>query len=495
MVQKVKQVFQLTQFAGRTTNIAVCGSKLGGISAEGSRRFRGQTTIRSPRMHDGNLAAQEVAAECQGDTLTCTNSSCRNPKGSVLPRECFIAEAHGRTITYRTCSFCRVKDSLKKRQRRAATIQDKDTLRVLECHLADLSKEHQRLKKENLRLRTAPNGIAEGRPWIGKHLTDTDLNAEFCPESRAQSAMQWRQNDLHSTLSGPTPSCDGFTELMHYASVGDPVMVTRLIDQGHDPLIRTQTGCTALHLAVKHRKPALVRILLSATQGKLNINWVMTDELHMISRMRQTWVGTSLLHLVSVTGDVEIAQILLNWKANPNLTTHTADGIHSHVTALHICASFGHASLCALLLRHGADGKVSMIVHCAPEAMPGEMTGSFRDASQTYYTPTQLAQGQTQHVLTNWTTHNSAPTNHRVVHTMQQPRHHTDNTKQHIPQPQHIPQHAYASLLEEANSGAATLKQEDMQGCQDARILEMCPTGDSMQSTRSSNISDPFIWS
>ena len=60
MVQKVKQVFQLTQFAGRTTNIAVCGSKLGGISAEGSRRFRGQTTIRSPRMHDGNLAAQEV---------------------------------------------------------------------------------------------------------------------------------------------------------------------------------------------------------------------------------------------------------------------------------------------------------------------------------------------------------------------------------------------------------------------------------------------------
>ena len=135
-------------------------------------------------MHDGNLAAQEVAAECQGDTLTCTNSGCRNPKGSVLPRECFMAEAHGRTITYRTCSFCRVKDSLKKRQHRAATIQNKDTLRVLECQLAELTKEHQRLKEENLRLRAASNGIAEGRPRIVKQLdslmlTDTDLNAEL----------------------------------------------------------------------------------------------------------------------------------------------------------------------------------------------------------------------------------------------------------------------------------------------------------------------------
>jgi len=321
------------------------------------------------------------------------------------------------------------------------------------------------LKEENLRLRAAPNGITEGRPWIDKQLdslllTDTDLNAGLCFESRGQSATQWRDNDLLSILSGPAPSCAGFTELMHYTSVGDVVMVTRLFDQGHDSVITTQTGCTALHLAVKYRKPALVKVLLSATQGRLNINSVMTDELHMISRMRQTWVGISLLHLVGVTGDVEIAQILLNSRVNPNLTTHTADGIHNHVTALHICASFGHASLCALLLRHGADGKVSMIVHCAPEAISGEMNGSFRDASQTYYTPTQLAHGQTQHVLTNWTVYNEEPRNHRFNHTMQQPGHHTDNAK---------PQHAYASLLE-ANNIVATLKQEYMyvEGCTSA---------------------------
>ena len=93
--------------------------------------------------------------------------------------------------------------------------------------------------------------------------TDVALDPEMWREPGGQSGMQSGSNDR----SDPAPSCVGFTELMHYASVGDVVMVCRLIEQGHDPLIRTRTGCTALHLAVKHNKPALVRILLSATQG------------------------------------------------------------------------------------------------------------------------------------------------------------------------------------------------------------------------------------
>merc|ERR1711865_971097 len=66
-----------------------------------------------------------VVQEPLPETITCSNSGCRNPDGRVLPRKWFVGDSRGRQTTFRTCSHCRAKDSQKKRQGRATSQENK----------------------------------------------------------------------------------------------------------------------------------------------------------------------------------------------------------------------------------------------------------------------------------------------------------------------------------------------------------------------------------
>ena len=349
------------------------------------------------------------------ENITCSNSGCRNPDGRSLPRKWFIGDSRGRQTTFRTCSHCRAKDSQKKRQGRATSHENKHRIQDLENALATLTMENQRLKQEMLN--SVPMSTIEEH-IDSMMMTDVDdftvLLDDTSQCAKRKREVETRQptgtsvlsncfNDqcsipqLQDRLEAAGPA-NAFSEIMHYVSVGDAEMVIRLIDLGHDTLAKRENGCSSLHLAVKYQQKEIVPILLAATQysGTSDINSPMSDDLNMLTGLRQTWVGVTPLHLVALTGDSEIAQVLLDAGAAHNRAAFTADGTHSQVTPLHVCASFGHVELCILLLERGADLKACMSLPCGTNGManPG--------AYKLHRMPLQIAQGPTQQVLANW---------------------------------------------------------------------------------------------
>merc|ERR1711957_729017 len=310
------------------------------------------------------------------ENITCTNSGCRNPDGRSLPRKWFIGDSRGRQTTFRTCSHCRAKDSQKKRSKLATSHENKHRIQDLENALATLTMENQRLKQEMLN--SVPMSTIEEH-IDSMMLTDVDdftvLLDDTSQCAKRKREVETRQPTGTSVLSncfndqctipqvqdrleaaGPA---NAFSEIMRYVSVGDSEMVLRLIHLGHDTLAKRENGCSSLHLAVKYQQKEIVPILLAATQysGNSDINSPMSDDLNMLTGLRQTWVG---------------------------------------VTPLHVCASFGHVELCILLLERGADLKACMSLPCGTNGManPG--------AYKLHRMPLQIAQGPTQQVLANW---------------------------------------------------------------------------------------------
>merc|ERR1711957_273740 len=310
------------------------------------------------------------------ENITCTNSGCRNPDGRSLPRKWFIGDSRGRQTTFRTCSHCRAKDSQKKRQGRATSHENKHRIQDLENALATLTMENQRLKQEMLN--SVPMSTIEEH-IDSMMLTDVEdftvLLDDTSQCAKRKRGVETRQPTGTSVLSncfndqctipqvqdrleaaGPA---NAFSEIMHYVSVGDSEMVLRLIHLGHDTLAKRENGCSSLHLAVKYQQKEIVPILLAATQysGNSDINSPMSDDLNMLTGLRQTWVGVTPLHLAALTGDSE---------------------------------------LCILLLERGADLKACMSLPCGTNGManPG--------AYKLHRMPLQIAQGPTQQVLANW---------------------------------------------------------------------------------------------
>jgi len=360
-----------------------------------------------------------VVQEPLPETITCSNSGCRNPDGRVLPRKWFVGDSRGRQTTFRTCSHCRAKDSQKKRQGRATSHANKHRIQDLENALATLTLENHQLKQENLALNSSRIGMGTIEDHIDSMmLTDVDQFTELLDDNGPCSKRKRECNPLVSNIDQlqlqpqASPSVlsncfdnrgaemnvgSGFTELMHYTSIGDADMVLRLIDQGHDLMAKRDNGCMALHLAVKYRQAFIVPMLLSFNDAMHNVvDSVTSDDLHILTGIRQTWVDITPLHLASLSGDVKIAQLLLDVGAVPSRTISTADGTHTQVAPLHIAASLGHVDLCILLLERGADVKACMSLPCRSGGMasPG--------AYNVHRMAVHLAQGVTHQVLENW---------------------------------------------------------------------------------------------
>lgn len=162
----------------------------------------------------------------------------------------------------------------------------------------------------------------------------------------------------------------GFKPLSLAVMAGADDIVALLLEKNAELAYKDQNQSTLLHLAVNSKSIATLQRLLKL--GKLDINagdyakrtalllacdsqWLEGSQLLLDSGAKPNLCdanGNSPLHTQSVfSGSMEMAQLLLKYKADPNL-----QGGKELTTCLHLAVSWGgHAALIPVLLEHGAN--------------------------------------------------------------------------------------------------------------------------------------------
>lgn len=188
-------------------------------------------------------------------------------------------------------------------------------------------------------------------------------------------------------------ACRGYSEVMHYTSVGDEEMVRRLISLGHEAHAARENGCTALHLAAKYNHPRLISVLLTAP-GTAHVNATMADELKLFSEGLESWLGLTPLHFAAASGRTDSGLLLLDAGAVTQCEAFTADGLHSAVTPLHLAASADHLQMSIMLLERGAQ--LAALACCPSLGMASTTVFKIKT------TAVQLAAGETRRALKSW---------------------------------------------------------------------------------------------
>ena len=132
-------------------------------------------------------------------------------------------------------------------------------------------------------------------------------------------------NDQASMLQRPA-------SLLVAIDSGNIAVVKFLLDNGADPNETSETGQTALHIAVAIKNQELVQTFLA-----INPNNEIKDN-----------DGNTVLHLAAKKGHYSIAQILIEASANVNSENERG------CTPLHLAAEHGHTLIIKLLLDNGA---------------------------------------------------------------------------------------------------------------------------------------------
>ncbi|XP_050795782.1 ankyrin-1 isoform X5 [Gopherus flavomarginatus] len=156
----------------------------------------------------------------------------------------------------------------------------------------------------------------------------------------------------------------GFTPL-HVAAKHGKVDVARvLLEHDAHPNAAGKNGLTPLHVAVHHNNLEIVRLLLPKGSSPHCSAWNGYTPLHIAAKQNQLEVARSLLqygasanaesmqgvmplHLAAQEGHADMAELLISKQANGNL------GNKSGLTPLHLVAQEGHVPVADVLIRHG----------------------------------------------------------------------------------------------------------------------------------------------
>jgi uncharacterized protein len=160
----------------------------------------------------------------------------------------------------------------------------------------------------------------------------------------------------------------GQTALMWAAAEGHTAVVNALVEMGADVNARSKGGFTPLLFAVRHGALASVRSLLAA---KANANDVArADAISSNSTARPSAETTSALALAVINGHFEIAGVLLDGGANPNVGDARGSVLHALAWMRRPGVSAGNQvpppptgnlsslDLARSLLKHGANPDV-----------------------------------------------------------------------------------------------------------------------------------------
>jgi len=89
-------------------------------------------------------------------------------------------------------------------------------------------------------------------------------------------------------------------------------------------------------------------LMLAAAGGHIEVVRLLVTSGTKVNASPSPW-GFTPLGLASARGDVDIVTVMLHWKAEPTIETHSG---HAPLLA---AAAAGHTQVCAVLLEHGAD--------------------------------------------------------------------------------------------------------------------------------------------
>ncbi|KAF4676953.1 hypothetical protein FOL47_004195 [Perkinsus chesapeaki] len=221
--------------------------------------------------------------------------------------------------------------------------------------------------------------------------------ADSTPSTKSgEDEAMW--GELMDGVEAPADGRIRPTELHLAAFRGDIIEAKTIIDnKGHEANQADSEGMTPLMVAVKQGHMDVAELLLGVSDVKATdkeewtvLHWACeVGRLPLVKRLCEEHSelmtmkdkrGLTPLHIACWQGNVELAKILLDHKADMNALTKWGE------TPLHHAAFFGHVEVCRLLLERGADPLVKDRLRRSPKSLASgkgvgaELRDLFREA-------------------------------------------------------------------------------------------------------------------